>query len=217
MRYLEGVRVVRVHGDAHGHANPDSPQQGLEASKSPHGLVEDDPQTVVPRTGIEVVMGAALIGSVATWFVLVGSAVTTCFAQTVIDADFSRGDLAALDWKAKGDWGVFTYPKESANNPGAVARFAANKPEGSLTRTFAEIKNPKKVTLSLDYGWGWGDAGQGADAVSFMLLDSRGNGYVFEVHRVKATWAVQWARVAEGIPHNEKTWASEAIDATHAS
>jgi hypothetical protein len=125
--------------------------------------------------------------------------------------------FAALGWKANGDWDVFTYPKEAVNNPGAVARFAANKPDGSLTKTFAEIKNPKKLSLSLDYGWGWGDAGQGADSVSFMLLDPRSNGYLFEVHRVKATWAVQWAKVAGGVASDSKTWATEEIDATHAS
>ena len=83
--------------------------------------------------------------------------------------------------------------------PGPVARFAANKPDGSLTKNFEEIKNPRTLTLSLDYGWGWGSAEQGSDAVSFMLLDATGNGYVFEVHRCKATWAVQWARVADGV------------------
>jgi hypothetical protein len=116
---------------------------------------------------------------------------TSCLAETLIDTDFSRGDFAALGWQAKGDWDIFTYPKESARNAGPVARFAAHKPDGSLTRTFAEIKNPKTLTLSLQYGWGWGDAGQGADAVAFMLLDTRSNGYLFEVHRAKATWAVQ--------------------------
>ena len=50
-----------------------------------------------------------------------------------------------------------------------------------------------------------------------MLLDARGNGYVFEVHRCKATWAVQWAKVANGAPPKDKTWASEEIDASHAS
>ena len=112
---------------------------------------------------------------------------------------------------------MFRYPKEAANNPGLVARFAANKPDGSLTKTFDEIKNPRKLTLSLDYGWGWGDADQGADSVSFMLLDAKGNGYVFEVHRCKATWAVQWGKVASGTPPKDKTWAAEEIDATHAS
>jgi hypothetical protein len=154
-------------------------------------------------------MRATWIARVAALFVFVGAAGTICLAATVVDADFSKAEFAALDWRANGDWDVFTYPKEAVNNPGAVARFAANKPDGSLTKTFAEIKNPKKLSLSLDYGWGWGDAGQGADSVSFMLLDPRSNGYLFEVHRVKATWAVQWAKVAGGVASDSKTWATE--------
>jgi hypothetical protein len=31
-------------------------------------------------------------------------------AKPLIDADFSRGDFAALGWKALGDWDVFTHP-----------------------------------------------------------------------------------------------------------
>ena len=50
---------------------------------------------------------------------------TTCFAEAVFESDFSEGDFAALGWKSKGGWDVFTYPKETANNPGAVALFAA--------------------------------------------------------------------------------------------
>jgi hypothetical protein len=142
---------------------------------------------------------------------------TSCQAQTVIDSDFSKGDFTALGWKVKGDWDVFKYPKEAANNPGPLARFAANKPEGSLSKTFAEVKNPRKLTLSLDYGWGWGDATQGADSVSFMLLDAVDNGYLFKVHRCKAKWAVQWGPVARGTPPGSTTWAPEDIDATHAS
>ena len=137
-------------------------------------------------------------------------------AETIIDSDFSRGGFDALGWKSEGDWDVFRYPGE-ANNPGPIARFAANRPDGSLTRTFGEIRNPGKLTLSLDYGWGWGDAGQAADAVSFMLLDPRGNGYVFEVHRCKATWAVQWGRVADGTPAKDRSWAPAEIDASHRS
>ncbi len=162
-------------------------------------------------------MRAASALKVAMLFVLAGITPAICLAQTIVDSDFSKGDFAALGWKAKGDWDVFTYPKESANNPGPVARFAANKPDGSLTKTFDEVKNPRKLTLSLDYGWGWGDAGQAADGVSFMLLDSRGNGYIFEVHRCQATWAVQWAKVASNMPPKDKTWASAEINATHAS
>lgn len=135
----------------------------------------------------------------------------------VINADFSKGDFAALGWKVKGEWDVFRYPKEVANNPGLLARLPAHKRGGSLTNAFAEVKNPSKLTLSLEYGWGWGDANQGADMISFMLLDARGNGYVFEVHRCKAKWAVQWGPVANGTPAKDKTWAPEDIDATRAS
>lgn len=138
--------------------------------------------------------------------------------QTVVDADFSKGDFTALGWKAKGAWDVFTYPREVAHNPGPLARFPANPPaDGTLTKTFDELRNPRKLTLTLDYGWGWGDTAQPADAIGFMLLDARSNGYVFEVHRTKATWAVQWGTVANGVPRSERTWAAEEIDATHPS
>ncbi len=138
-------------------------------------------------------------------------------AGTIVDADFSKGGFATMGWKAKGDWDVFRYPSEAARNPGPVARFAANKPDGALAKSFEEIKNPARLTLSLDYGWGWGDAGQASDAVSLMLLDPQGDGYVFEVHRTKARWAVQWARVAKAAPAHDKTWSAEEIDASHAS
>jgi len=137
--------------------------------------------------------------------------------QTILAADFSKGDFAALGWEAKGDWDVYTYPKESANNPGPVARFPAHKPGGSLTKTFEEIRNPTELVLSVGYGWGWGDATQGADALSFMLLDPKGSGYVFEVHRCKANWAVQWGRAANGVPDKDKTWAPDEIDGSHPS
>jgi hypothetical protein len=162
-------------------------------------------------------MRASLAVKVLGIIVVMGFSQTMGQAQTVIDSDFSKGNFAALGWKAKGDWDIFQYPKEAVHNPGPVARFAVHKPDGSLTKTFDEAKNPKKLTLSLDYGWGWGDANQGADMVSFLLLDSKGNGYVFEVHRTKAKWAVQWGKVANGTPAKEKTWAREEIDATHAS
>jgi hypothetical protein len=194
---LIGVRIVAPR--------PVSPQ--------PRQLHRQIPET----DNEENVMRAVSALMVAVLFVLAGIVPTICMAQTVVDSDFSKGDFAALGWKAKGDWDVFTYPKQSANNPGAVARFAANKPDGSLTKTFDEVKNPRKLTLSLDYGWGWGDVGQAADGVSFMLLDARGNGYVFEVHRCQATWAVQWAKVVSNMLPKDKTWASSEIDATHAS
>jgi hypothetical protein len=162
-------------------------------------------------------MTAPMAAKVFAFFVMLSVVQSVCLGQTVVDTDFSKGDFAALGWKAKGDWDIHTYPKESANNPGAVARFAANKPEGTLTKTFEAVQNPKKLTLSIDYGWGWGDITQGADSSSFMLLDAKGNGYAFKIHRVKANWAVQWSKVAEGTLPSEMTWASDEIDASHPS
>lgn len=153
--------------------------------------------------------------TVVVTFVCIAPA--ACRAQTVVDADFSKGDFAALGWKASGGWDVFAYAKDVKNDPGRVARLPANKPEGLLTKSFEEVRKPRKLSLSLEYGWGWGDANQGSDMVSFMLLDARSNGYLFEIHRVKANWAVQWARVAEGVVPDAKNWATEEIDATHAA
>ena len=162
-------------------------------------------------------MKSALFTKVVAFCAVLCFAQLTCWAQTIVNANFSQGDFAALGWKVDGAWDVFTYPQEAANNPGPVARFGANKPNGALIRTFDEITNPRQLTLSLEYGWGWGDADQGADSVSFMLLSATGNGYVFKFHRCKATWAVQWGRVADGAPPNDLTWAPAEIDGTHAS
>jgi hypothetical protein len=163
-------------------------------------------------------MKAALFTQAAVLLLIAGRAQTLCQAETLIDSDFSQGDFPALGWQAEGDWDVFQYPQEVANNPGPLARFPANKkPAGSLTKAFSEVKNPRKLELSLEYGWGWGDANQPADSVAFMLLDSQGSGYAFEVHRCRATWAVQWCRVAGGVPDKDKTWAREEVDATHPS
>jgi hypothetical protein len=137
--------------------------------------------------------------------------------KPLVDSDFSRGGFAALGWKPAGDWDVFEPAVATANSPGKVARFPARKVDGSLATTFEEVRNPRRLRLSLDYGWGWGDAGQAADAVSFMLLDARGDGYVFEVHRARARWAVQWARGSGGTPPKDKNWAAEEIDASHKS
>ncbi len=153
----------------------------------------------------------------AVILIVAGCAHSVCHAQAIVNTDFSKGSFEAQGWKPQGAWDVFTYPPPAVPNPGPVARFAANQPEGSLTKTFDEIRNPARLTLSLDYGWGWGDAGQAADAVGLMLLDSRGHGYIFEVHRCRAKWAVQWARVEDRQPPGDKTWATEEIDATQAA
>jgi hypothetical protein len=162
-------------------------------------------------------MKAASMARAVVLLVLAGVAPARCPAQTVIDSDFSKGDFASQGWKAEGAWDIFRYPNDSPDNPGRVARFAANKPSGSLTKNFAALNNPHQLKLSLEYGWGWGEVGQGADSISFMLLDDKGDGYAFEVHRTKATWAVQWGKVTGGVPANEKTWASQEIDATASS
>ena len=163
-------------------------------------------------------MGSFSVAKAAAFCVIAFFMQQTCVAQTIVDSDFSRGNFAALGWKVTGAWDVSRYPVEGATNPGPVARFAANKPTGSLSKTFKEVKNPKTLSLSLDYGWGWGSADQGPDAVSFMLLDSGGNRYIFEIHRCKATWAVQWAKVADGAPcQGQNLGRLREIDASHAS
>jgi hypothetical protein len=162
-------------------------------------------------------MGATRIQIVVA-VLLTGSVPASGRSQTpVIDADFARGDFRALGWEVKGDWDTVRYPKDLANSPGAAARFAANKPDGALTKAFSEATRPARMTLSLDYGWGWGDAAQGADMVAVMLLDSKGNGSQFEVHRTKAKWAVQRAKVVDGKAEKDRVWASEEVDATHKS
>src|SRR5579872_4033956 len=137
--------------------------QSAELGRSPP---ISDAVNPVPDDFDGCLMRPAAIAKIAALLLALAFADANCFAQTLVDADFSRGDFAALGWKAKRDWDIFTYPQEAANNPGALARFAANKPAGSLTKTFDEVRNPAKLTFSLDYGWGWGDAGQAADMVA---------------------------------------------------
>ncbi len=169
------------------------------------------------RSKLVVISKSVAIATAAALFMVLGLLQTRSGAETIVNTDFAKGNFGALGWKAKGDWEIIRYPAEGARNPGPVARFAANKPDGSLATTFEEIRNPGTLTLSLDYGWGWGDASQPADGLSFMLLDANGSGYVFEIHRCKANWAVQWANVTRGSAPNDKHWAFEEIDASHAS
>lgn len=162
-------------------------------------------------------MNCGLIRAATAVLFLFGVVPATAWSQTVLKSDFSKGDFAALGWKVEGAWDVVTYPNVSARNPGKVARFAANKPDGKLTLNFPEIKNPRRLTLALDYGWGWGDVGQAADSVSFLLLDGMGNGYCFKFHRCKAQWAVQWSKAVNNAAAGEMTWSDIEIDATQAS
>jgi len=139
-----------------------------------------------------------------------------CRAEDRIASQFSADDLATQGWKVEGAWDLYEDSK-LPRNPGRVARFAANRPAGSLTRTFKPVRNPAWLTLALDYGWGWGDAAQGADSISFLLLNDQGAGYAFKIHRTRARWAVQWGRATNGAPPKEMTWAPADIDATFRS
>jgi hypothetical protein len=138
-----------------------------------------------------------------------------CQAEKLVDTDFAKGDFKSLGWKAVGAWDITTYPGDK-NNPGAVARFAANKPAGTLTKTFPPINNPKNLDLSLDIGWGWG-ARDHSQGIGVMLLDDRGNGYVFMSARAKANWGVQWAPVQNNKVPDNKNWAPAVIDTTQAA
>jgi hypothetical protein len=149
------------------------------------------------------------------WLLTLVFAQGLCRADTLVDTDFSKGDFQKLGWKADGAWDIFTYPADK-NNPGPVARFAANKPDGTLTKTFDEIKNPRNLAMSLDVGWGWGAADH-SQGIGFMLLDDNGNGYLFQTARAKANWGAQWARVTGNKVPENKNWAPEAIDTTQAA
>jgi hypothetical protein len=147
------------------------------------------------------------------WVLAVGPVAGTAWAQPLANTDFSKGDFAALGWQVEGAWDIFDY-KAAANNPGPVARMAARSGAGKLTKTFDAVKNPKNLTLSLDIGWGWGAADKGDDCSEFMLLDARGDGYIFHIQRWKAKWAVQWAPVEEYEAPKNKRWAATDIDCT---
>jgi hypothetical protein len=137
-----------------------------------------------------------------------------CLADPVVNTDFSKGDFKALGWEPQGAWDITTYPVDK-NDPGAVARYAANPPadhpDGTLTKTFDEVKDPKKLTVSVDVGWGWGGENH-AQGTGFMLVDAKGNGYVFMVMRAKGKWAVQYAPVANSTVPKDKSWAQEDVD-----
>ena len=136
-------------------------------------------------------------------------------ATTLVETDFAKGDFQALGWKVAGAWDITTYPGDR-NNPGPVARFAAHKPAGHADQDLAELTNPKKLVLSLDVGWGWG-APDHSQSLGVMLLDERGNGYIFLAARAKATWGAQWAPVTDNKVPDNKNWAPRVIDTTQAA
>lgn len=137
-----------------------------------------------------------------------------CNAEVIFKSDFSKGDFADLGWIVNGPWDIFDY-KIPKNNPGPVARYPAHKEDGgTLTKKFEEVKDPQKLILSFDYGWGWGAENQGADSVHIMVLDSEGNGYIFSIGRYKGTWPFQWAVVKNYKIPKEKIWSPVEIDFT---
>ena len=111
--------------------------------------------------------------------------------------------------------GSVQISEEIAKNPGRVARFRGQSTGRNIDSRLSGDRHPRTLTLALDYGWGWGDANQGADSVSFLLLNAEGNGYAFKIHRCKATWAVQWGRATQGAAPKDMNWATVDIDATH--
>ena len=106
------------------------------------------------KTALASVLAAGMSGAGVGWLYREAQADETpapqaapapAAAKPLIDADFSKGDFAALGWKAKGDWDAFMHPPKTPNNPGAVARFPANKPGGSLTKTFEKSQKSQGV------------------------------------------------------------------------
>jgi hypothetical protein len=163
-------------------------------------------------------MKTALLPTVVVTLLLLVCGQAFCLAAPLVHTDFAKGDFNSLGWKAQGAWDITTYPVDN-NNPGPVARYAANQPAepaGTLTKKFRELRDPKKLVVSMDVGFGWGAATH-SQGIGFMLLDAHGNGYIFHTTRSKATWAVQWGLVANGTPAKARKWAPEEIDATQAS
>ena len=176
---------------------------------------QDDILLVCKRTtdSLEVRMKAMLLQSGSPWR-YIGSALDS--SEQSVETDFPRVDLAALGWEAKGDDGTFFSIPRKQPTIQARGSLRRKQPRWLADEILRRDRNPGKLHFRMDYGWGWGDAGQAADAVSFMLLDAKGSGYIFEVHRCKANWAVQSAKVDRGRPQGRDLVPIQ-IDATHPS
>ena len=149
------------------------------------------------------VSGILLLGSVAQ-------------AEEIFNTDFSSGEIEALGWESEGQpWQIFDYATVKAavqNNPGKLARFPGRGSDiGDLIKSFPALANPQSLQLTYEAGWGWGPENAG-DSLLVMLLDDKGNGYVFDVHRTAATWALQWGKVTEGAYKSPLNWAKDKID-----
>lgn len=148
---------------------------------------------------------------------LILAAAAPAHAAEVFNSDFSQGAFEKLGWTAKGDWTIVNFGNDRPNlenNPGPVAKFPANgKKAGMLTKTFDPVKDPKELKLTFDAGYGWGSPTH-SQGLQIMLLDADGNGYVFDNHRAKAKWGVQWAPVSQYGYNNPLNWAPEVVDTT---
>ncbi len=140
-------------------------------------------------------------------------------ADDIFDTDFSTGTFAALGWTVVGPWSI-GVPVETDPNPasnGAVAKFApTGDAVGTLTKKFEAIANPSALTLNFEGGYGWGTRDH-SQALQVMLLNSDGNGYIFDIHRASATWGAQWTRVTNYGYNDPMTWSEASIDTTQLS
>jgi len=145
------------------------------------------------------------------------SGIPAAHAGEIFSSDFSKGTFAGLGWDVKGDWSIVDFGADKpglAKNPGMVAKFPANSPAiGSLVKKFPVINRPYSLTLTFDAGYGWG-AKDHSQGFQVMLLDEKGDGYIFAVQRANATWGAQWANVTKYEFKNPMTWAPAAIDTT---
>jgi len=159
-------------------------------------------------------------------FVLIASQAAR--ADDVFNSNFANGTFDTLGWRTPAGppvhWQIYDYLKDHPGlkiSPGPVAKFGATpkdfKDNELLVRKFPALANPASLTLTFDAGWGWGAAGQGSDAFNVMLLDDDGNGYVFSVHRTKATWAAQWGKVVKYAMPEKTNWSPAEIDASQPS
>ena len=139
-------------------------------------------------------------------------------AGEVFSTDFGKGTIDSQGYVAKGDWSVVDYiivKSGITNNPGPVAKWPANgQTIGVLTKKFASTTGAFKLTFDAGYGWGGKDHPQN---LSVMLLDDKGNGYIFVCMRASATWAAQYGNVTKYGYNDPLDWAASSVDTTQKS
>ncbi len=141
-------------------------------------------------------------------------------AGDVFSTDFSKGTFDSLGWVAKGGWTIIdpgSAKPDLAKNPGPVAKFPANGTSaGTLIKKFDALNNPASLKLTFDGGFGWGGPNH-AQGLAVMLLDAKDNGYIFNIARAKANWAVQWGKVVKLGYNDPLNWAPAEVDTTQTS